>query len=174
MTDDEHKFVYELLKNIFSNLNNWLTFAEAKNAAIIAFNIACLSFLFSIEWIAEIKIFVYIVSVGIIISIIMALNTFIPKMGKEIDSYNYFSETDNLLFYRDIAKYDVDNYLKLVFKKYRDIDVSDNDIHKIEKDLAREIIYNAKVATRKYELFNKAINVDIVVFISMIVLLFVS
>ena len=44
MTDDEHKFVYELLKNIFSNLNNWLTFAEAKNAAIIAFNIACLSF----------------------------------------------------------------------------------------------------------------------------------
>lgn len=28
-----------VLEKIFSNINSWLTFAEAKNAAIIAFNI---------------------------------------------------------------------------------------------------------------------------------------
>ena len=37
----------ELLQQIFENINMWLHFAEAKNAAIIAFNIALLAALIS-------------------------------------------------------------------------------------------------------------------------------
>ena len=35
----------ELLQWIFNNTNNWLHFAEAKNAAMIAFNVAMAAFL---------------------------------------------------------------------------------------------------------------------------------
>ena len=39
MNDDKHKAVQELLKEIFKNVNDWLIFMEAKNAALIAFNV---------------------------------------------------------------------------------------------------------------------------------------
>lgn len=56
MNDDIHKTVQNLLKNIFDNVNNWLTHAEAKNAAIVAFNIACLSFIGGMKDIENVKI----------------------------------------------------------------------------------------------------------------------
>lgn len=36
--------IVEMLETIFSNVNSWLNFAEAKNAALMAFNIAMLVF----------------------------------------------------------------------------------------------------------------------------------
>lgn len=56
MNDDKHKIVQDLLKNIFDNVNNWLTHAETKNAAIVAFNVACLSFVGSMKNIESVKI----------------------------------------------------------------------------------------------------------------------
>ena len=35
--------IVEMLETIFSNVNSWLNFAEAKNAALMAFNIAMLA-----------------------------------------------------------------------------------------------------------------------------------
>ena len=60
MTDEKHTTMQEQLKEIFDNVNNWVTFAEAKNAAIIAFNVACISCIWDIEGIKEIKILPYI------------------------------------------------------------------------------------------------------------------
>ena len=105
MTDEKHTTMQEQLKEIFDNVNNWVTFAEAKNAAIIAFNVACISCIWDIEGIKEIKILPYIWGLGIIVSTIMALISFVPQTGKGISDNEKQSDSDNLLFFKDIAKY---------------------------------------------------------------------
>lgn len=42
----DRKDLDELLEKNFSNVNSWLNFAEAKNAANIAFVIACIAAIF--------------------------------------------------------------------------------------------------------------------------------
>lgn len=45
----DNKELDELLEKIFSNVNSWLNFAEAKNAANVGFVVACLAAIFSLE-----------------------------------------------------------------------------------------------------------------------------
>ena len=45
----DNKGLDELLEKNFSNVNSWLNFAEAKNAANIAFVVACIAAIFSLE-----------------------------------------------------------------------------------------------------------------------------
>lgn len=160
MNDDSHKIVQELLKEIFNNVNNWLTHAEAKNAAIVAFNVACLSFIWGMRDIGDIKALIYIVCSGMLLSTIMALISFFPKTGKETKGQNGRTEQDNLIFYMDIAKYDKEQYIKAIFKQYAKKDILESEIQKIEKDFSMEITYNATVVIRKYKWFNYAVKID--------------
>lgn len=41
--------IVEMLETIFSNVNSWLNFAEAKNAALMAFNIAMLAVTWGVQ-----------------------------------------------------------------------------------------------------------------------------
>lgn len=84
MNSKEHEEIQNLLKEIFSNVNNWLAFAEGKNAALVAFNIACLSIIWDIEKNIGGEVMIYIVYGGMLISTIMALVSFIPQMNKKI------------------------------------------------------------------------------------------
>ena len=170
MNDDSHKIVQELLKEIFNNVNNWLTHAEAKNAAIVAFNVACLSFIWGMRDISGIKTLIYIVCSGMLLSTIMALISFFPKTGKETKGQNGQSDQDNLIFYMDIAKYDKEQYIKAIFKQYAKKDILESEIQKIEKDFSMEITYNATVVIRKYKWFNYAVKIDSV----MLVILFIA
>ncbi len=169
MNDDIHKTVQNLLKNIFDNVNNWLTHAEAKNAAIVAFNIACLSFIGGMKDIENVKILYYIVCITMLLSTIMALISFFPKMGKETNNQSEHFDYDNLLFYVDIAKYDKEQYISAIFKQYAKIDILDADIQKIEKDFSEEITYNATVVIRKYKWFNYAIKTEILALIILVI-----
>lgn len=174
MNDDNHKIILDLLKDIFNNINNWLTFAEAKNAAIIAFNIACLSFICDIKNIVDIKILYYIMYVGMLLSTIMALISFFPKMGKETKNQNRHSDHDNLIFYMDIAKYDREQYIKAIFKQYTKMDILDTEVQKIERDFAEEITYNATVIIRKYKWFNYAIKTEIFMLIILVITIIIA
>ncbi len=169
MNDDSHKIVQELLKEIFNNVNNWLTHAEAKNAAIIAFNVACLSFIWGMKDIAAIKILIYIICSGMLLSTIMALISFFPKTGKETKGQGTRGDQDNLIFYMDIAKYNKEQYIKAIFKQYMKIDILESDIQKIEKDFSAEITYNANIVIRKYKWFSYAMKTDIFVLILLLI-----
>ncbi len=171
MNEDHHKIIQDLLKDIFNNVNNWLTHAEAKNVAIVAFNVACLSLISEIKDIANIKILYYIVCVGMLLSTIMALISFFPKMGKETKNQGSRSDSDNLIFYIDIAKYDKEQYIKAIFKQYAGIDILDTEVQKIEKDFAEEITYNATVVIRKYKWFNCAIKTEILMLVMLVITL---
>lgn len=96
MNDEAHRMVQGLLKEIFNNVNSWLTHAEAKNGAIIAFNIACLSFLWSMEGNHGAKVLNGFSCIIILLSTIMALISFFPKTDKSIVGRGGHAPEDNL------------------------------------------------------------------------------
>ena len=174
MNQEEHEKVQELLQGIFDNINNWLVFAEAKNAAIIAFNIACFSILFGIKEYADAGILFYIVCVGMVISSMLALISFLPQMGKYAKNTKGHSVCDNLLFYKDIAGYGGTEYFKAVIKQYYKKDILDSEILKLEKDLSDEITYNATVIERKYRWFGYALKVELGMLILLIAMIIIA
>lgn len=174
MNDDKHKIIQDLLHDIFNNVNIWLTHAEAKNAALVAFNVASLSFIWDMKITADVNIFYYIVCVGMLISTILALISFFPKMGREAKDQNRHSDRDNLIFYMDIAKYNKEQYIKALFKQYAKTDILDTEVQKIETDFAEEITYNANVVIRKYKWFNYAIKTEILMLVILIITLLVA
>ncbi|WP_195421580.1 Pycsar system effector family protein [Faecalicatena contorta] len=174
MNDNKHHIVQELLQEIYSNINNWLAFAEAKNAAIIAFNIACISFMCNVNWFANVKVLFYVVCIGMLASTIMALISFIPQMGKKIKNKGIHCESDNLIYYRDIAKYSKEDYLKKIFKYYVNVDILDNEILKVEEDYAEEITYNAGICVRKYKWFEYALKVEIIMLLILIIMVVIA
>jgi len=174
MNDDKHEMIQDLLRGIFNNVNNWLTHAEAKNAALVAFNVACLSFLWDMNITTAIKILYYIVCAGMLISTILALISFFPKMGKETKDQSAHSDHDNLIFYVDIAKYNKEQYIKAIFKQYAKMDILDTEVQKIEMDFAEEITYNATVVIRKYKWFNYAIKTEILMLVILVITLIVA
>lgn len=92
--------IVEMLETIFSNVNSWLNFAEAKNAALMAFNIAMLAVTWGSTENAGKNILFYGVNLAIVISTIIALKSFKPDKGKCKEETGVIKENDNLLFYR--------------------------------------------------------------------------
>lgn len=174
MDENQHKIVQEQLLQMFNNVNNWLVFAEAKNAAIIAFNIACLTFICSVNWFDKFKI-CYLVFFGMLVSTIIALISFFPQTGKQTKNEGYNYNSDNLIFFNDIAKYGKEEYLKAVFRTYAQVNISNDEILKIENDLADAITCNAVITTKKYKLFKVALIIEILMLLlssGMVIVLF--
>ena len=71
----------DLLEKTFSNVNSWLNFAEAKNVANIAFVIACIAAIFSLE---NRNFLLYTLCFILIISGICSFLSFIPKLGDKM------------------------------------------------------------------------------------------
>ena len=148
--------IVEMLETIFSNVNSWLNFAEAKNAALMAFNIAMLAVTWGSTENAGKNILFYGVNLAIVISTIIALKSFKP---------------DNLLFYEDIAKYSKESYLIALYKKYQDTVKTEDELLKREIDYADEITYNAKIIVQKYKCFKNAWYVDFIGLVGIAVLI---
>ena len=72
----------ELLNQIFSNINSWLNFAEAKNAANIALVIACLTAIFSLN---SMNVLLYFISILFLISGISSLCSLFPNLESYLE-----------------------------------------------------------------------------------------
>jgi hypothetical protein len=140
------------LKYIFSNVNEWLKFAETKNAALIVFSASIiLAILTNITNNINIilKYYIIICLIFQIISLIISLISFYPtiKISHILCKRNEISEKDNLLFYGNIFKYDEKMYLKSIFN-----DKVENTT-RFELDLAKQIIINSNITLKKYKFF---------------------
>lgn len=158
---DQQESVRDLLKETFENVNNWLNFAEAKNAAILAFAIALLAAVGSMEYFTSQRIGFILHVLGTSICMICSLISFLPNQGKDKKREDGCSEADNLIFYQDIAKYDPKGYLKAVYKRYRGETIDERQMRKIELDFATEITVNAAITVRKYAWFKRAMWIQI-------------
>lgn len=150
----------ETVKYIFDNVNYWLAFAEAKNAGLLAANMAALAVLLQIE---ERSISIYIIICLVLISTFIVFLSLWSKMFIQGRIGENCNENDNMLFYKDIAKYSAEEYCKKVYYNYFNENLEDtNTIPRNIKDMIFEININSKIATRKFILFNLAIRCNLV------------
>lgn len=167
----------EKLKEIFGYVNNWLNFAEAKNAAMLTVSIGVLFGLYS--YIEKMNIIFYITLILIIIiSILSSILSFYPNLGKskikpigEFLLYipEKFEKKDNAsekikIFYGDIAKnYSEERSFDYVKDLYKDYYKKDNMVvEKSEIDYAKEIIINSKLTVNKYRYFKFSLKLFII------------
>lgn len=164
----------EKLKEIFSYVNSWLNFAEAKNAAIIALNgagiIGILTMLLGEDYNIQywLRIYLIITVVLLLISTGISLFSFLPMTSKFEDSGENNSQSSILLFYGDIAKYkNSRQYVVTMYNDYfNESTKKQEDITRLEDDYAKEIIYNSRVAIRKYNCFKISLILTVCAFIS--------
>lgn len=155
--------VVEFLKEQLERTNYWLSFAEAKNAALIAMNIAMATVMIGL--IDKYPILSAITLIIFMCSSLFCIYSFKANGSKAQDNKKTSScmseEAVNLLFWKDISKLEsADKYLELVIKNYFNND--ENELLKLKKDYADEIYVNSIIADKKYSLFNKALFFDII------------
>lgn len=157
----------EKLNQIFLNINEWLKFSEAKNAALIALIAASLWGTMQIILTPNCNkvLFYYSLHYSIFsgLGLIVALFSFLPqtKITWPWRTRNP-KNSDNLLFYGHLERYDENGLIDEIERKY----ALKSENKNIEYDLANQIIQNSKIAMRKYRYFSLAIWFVIMGFLS--------
>lgn len=159
----------ERLKYVFGLVNDWLKFAEAKIAAIIAFNgAAVLALIAAIKDIGNPFISYFIAHLtipGLLVGLSIAFwgiksnysKSFVAKLPKP-------SNDDHILFFGDIAKYGDDEYLKFVYTR-SEIKLPD-ETPLIELDIVCQTIINSRITLRKYQYANRALKATLITLIA--------
>lgn len=164
--NEENLKLKEALKEIHTQVNTWLSFAEAKNGALIGFNIALVSFIKSFKVIGKAETLKYFIVAGYIIATFVALFSFIPDLRKAKKLIRELTQEErektNLLYYRDIKKYNASTYIIELCKRYLNQNVENNQIERYMLDLAEEIIQNSRISSRKYITFLVALCIDFI------------
>lgn len=162
----------DFLKEQLERTNYWLSFAEAKNAALVALNIAVIAVCTQIDFL-DVTMQV-LLCVLFIASTFCCLKSFSPKINnKATGDDTIATENYNLIFYADVVKIgNADKYLDKLQENY------EFEFHEKEKnecrDLAEEIIINSEITMSKYRLFKKAIKIDMITILVFIVCLIIA
>ncbi len=147
----------EKLKYILSEINEWLKFAEAKHAALIAFNgavvLGLLGIFENIAGLPNIKIIFLIIALLIGLSLLFSFVSLIPKSN----TFSKFRKNGvktsiNILLASDLSKISVQeftDYLNQIDKEWKP--------GYFEKQLLDRILIHSDISARKYRLFNWAI-----------------
>ena len=147
------------LLETFKNTKEWLNHAESKNAMLIAFNGAAIFGLvqfFDFEFISESSFLSYylIISIGLlVISLLLSFLSFVPKLNI-VPSTSHSKDLGeiNSLYFEHLKELDKESIYKAVtgFEP-------DQEVNKIDLDLAEQIQQVTKIASRKYMHFTIAV-----------------
>ncbi|AFY44687.1 DUF5706 domain-containing protein [Nostoc sp. PCC 7107] len=155
---------------IFQNVNEWLRFAEAKNAILLAFSgagvTATITLLATVEKLPNsLRIGLLLTTSLLCISALICSLSFIPKTNLERllwlqtmpmrNSTSAIRDTDNLYFFGDLQKYDSQGLLKALNKYYFDNNMK--TFKKEYKDIASQITINARITFLKFRIFTYAV-----------------
>lgn len=176
----ESKELDEYLEKTFANVNSWVNFAEAKNAANIALVVAAIAGIFSF---GNMNIVLYIICILFVFSGMASLIAFIPRLGQIIQKKGLFeklkrkkklkkNKEDNLLFFEVIKEFSGKEYIEQIKKVY--FKNAGIKVSRYQEDLAKEIVYNSDVASRKYKCFRVAAWFDLIAFIFLALALIVA
>lgn len=166
------------LKDIFDNVNNWLKFAEAKNATMTAgnglviFGVSKLILMKDLNINEYLLYYIYFSLFMMTLSFVVALISFMPNV--KLPSYifnNNEKKANNLLFFGSIMEYNEDNYLRDL-KDTLGLENDNYKKNKINQMYANQIIINSKIAMKKYKLFNMSLHFTLVAILSPILYLF--
>jgi hypothetical protein len=164
------------LTEIFKNVNEWLKFAEAKNAALLAVSAASITSIISTLLIAKaipnslINGLLLTTTLLCICALICSLS-FVPKINLEHilwlqsrpsrKSRVVHKETDNFYFFGHLKKYNSTELLDALNQYYFNGCIS-KPYKKQYQDMARQITINAEIAFLKFRYFTFAICILII------------
>lgn len=143
--------VYDKLKDIFINVNEWLKFAEAKHAGLIVLNSGIIFGILTLQsGLPGIVLVFAILFVGA--SLYTSFASLFPLTLKSIEDKKDFDQI-NVYFSGDLARLGKDDLKQIIQKQMKITHAFDG----MEEDLIQQIIANARVAARKYFLFKVAL-----------------
>jgi len=155
---DNQKDLEDKLWKIFSNVNDWLKVAEAKNAMLIGFNGACIFGLSRIMDNVNGILWGYFLFACICfgVSVLISLTAFVPRLNGLPPGMFYDSKIKNIFYFE---------YLKTLSSETL-IQELDGSTKKFEiparvKQLADQVIFNSNIASRKYSYFSVAVWVTV-------------
>jgi hypothetical protein len=163
---------FDALHKLFTNVNDWLKFAEAKNLMLITFNGASIYGtlkLFEAPWLNSyswVKWIVFVSIVFFVFSAILCLMSFVPRLkilkGGEFTNEN----VKNIWFYETLKSM---NNMQVLQQFYG---TNSKSFTKAEEDLAEQVIQNSKIASRKYAYFSVAVWLTIAAYVTIILAAF--
>lgn len=160
------------LQSIFTNVNDWLKYAEAKNAGILVFSGAAIaaimgflgsSFKIEPEW----KIGLFTCVGFLSITCIITLWSFIPKNKIKYKNRGIPSREDNLYFYGHLCKYNPQELIRALSLIYYNND-SQELINRRNIDLAAQIIMNSGITMDKNQMFKLAARIALIGLLSIV------
>ncbi|MBN3876707.1 MULTISPECIES: hypothetical protein [unclassified Nostoc] len=159
------------LTSISEIVNNWLKFAEAKNAILLSFSGVIITIIFTyIKTSTNISFTVYIgftiVVFILFISLLICSLSFLPKIDIEHfiwlrskpsrKSKILLKDTDNFYFFNDLKKYQPETLLDSMNRLYFDNQVQ-IPYRKEDLDIANQIIINSEITSIKFIFFRIAL-----------------
>ena len=143
----------QTLKYIYERLLENMRFAESKHSITIA--LAGGIVVFASGFLNLSTTFVATLSAGcIIFALVSVLYSFIALSARKvhIKLRKNAPQTNNLMYYKNILKFDEEHYVETIQKQYNLPKSYKPD--EMDKDLARQIISIAKVTNLKFSYFN--------------------
>ncbi|MTJ08331.1 Pycsar system effector family protein [Anabaena sp. UHCC 0204] len=152
---------------IFSNVNEWLKFAEAKNGILLAFSGAAITATITILSTAQnlpnsLKIGLLLTTILLSICALVCSLSFLPKTNLErvLGSRRNLNPTnldkDNLWFFGHLQKYKPIELLDALNHHYFDSQLK-TPYKKEYQDIAAQITINSEIASLKFRVFIYAI-----------------
>lgn len=146
----------DVLEKRLKHVNDWLQFAEKKNATLIALDLGVIWGISRLLDLTKIggATNLLLLSIGgllVMVSIFVCLFSFLPILQKsDVVGKLKKSSDDNSLFFGDIAKYDSNEYLQLLLLRYG---MENYKVSHAHKDYSEQIVTNSKIAKHKLDVF---------------------
>lgn len=174
------KNMNEDLKYTFANINEWLKFAEAKNAGLLAINAATIIGILQADntFTKDIEFFLGSAIFLLSISSCVCFYTILPILNKWFRFYKKQDDKEfkkaladnslNALYFGDIVKLSSEQFVRLFEDKHNIA------LTKAEKDFANQITNNAEISWQKYKLFSFAAWLTFSAFVVAIILVIIK
>ena len=151
----------EVLENIFENVNNWLKFAETKNATLIGFSSLAMfttlriivSMMGDLEFYVVVLLWTFIAICAT--SIVVALLSFVPKLVQHFNPVQkHFKKSSNFYFFGELARMNPKSIVDFVYSNEKTVQ---SNLYRLRIDIAEQIVTNSKIAINKYKHFEVAL-----------------
>ena len=150
--------VDSFLKESLTKADEWIKFAEAKNAALLSFSAAVfLAIANHLLMGTNLDSFTTFCASYILVllfaAIILTLLSFIPRLNIITPENEEKRESDNCLFFGHVRKYSPSEYLKLI-DTFQD---ENKEYTLIDLAYAEQIVINSRIAYLKFKQFDLAV-----------------
>lgn len=146
----------QTLKYIYEKLFEQQKFAENKHSILIT--LATALAVFSVAYLENVNALITILSAcSILFSLLSLAFSFIALFAKKtsLKKSKKNIEFSNLMFYKDIVKFDEESYLQALKKNYPF--PKNYSFDKMDRDLSKQVIATAKSVETKFQYFNFAL-----------------